>query len=82
MDYLEYNREAWNRQVEDKNIWTLPVNPEAIAAARKGEWALVLTPIKKCPARGTGRRLWGRMCCVWLRVGGSKGRFCLPRVPG
>ena len=31
-----YNREAWDRHVEDGNQWTVPVGREVIEAARRG----------------------------------------------
>ena len=37
MDVPEYNREAWDRQVEDGNQWTVPVGQRVIEAAR-GQW--------------------------------------------
>jgi SAM-dependent methyltransferase len=49
MDVLAYNREAWNSRVAQKNRWTVPVSPEAIAAARRGDWHVVLTPQKPVP---------------------------------
>jgi SAM-dependent methyltransferase len=49
MDVREYNRRAWNRQVEEGNRWTVPVGPEVIAAARRGEWSVVLTPTAPVP---------------------------------
>jgi len=49
MDIRAYNRNAWNRQVEEGNEWTQPVGAEVIAAARRGEWSLVLTPTKPVP---------------------------------
>src|SRR5438093_2500911 len=49
MDILSYNRHAWDRQVEKGNRWTVPVGPEAIAAARRGDWQVVLTPTKPVP---------------------------------
>ncbi|WP_257457238.1 class I SAM-dependent methyltransferase [Archangium lipolyticum] len=48
-DLREYNREAWNRQVAKGDRWTVPVGPEVIAAARRGEWSVVLTPTKPVP---------------------------------
>jgi hypothetical protein len=36
------NRAAWDRQVETGNEWTVPVGPEVIAAARGGDWSVVL----------------------------------------
>ncbi len=50
MDVRAYNREAWNRQVADGNPWTRPVGAEAIAAARQGEWQVVLTATKPVPS--------------------------------
>ncbi len=49
MDIREHNRRAWDRQVDGRNPWTLPVGPEAIAAARNGGWCIVLTPTKPVP---------------------------------
>jgi SAM-dependent methyltransferase len=49
MDVRSYNRRAWNREVERGNPWTVPVGPEGIAAARRGEWQIVLTPSKPVP---------------------------------
>ena len=49
MDVPEYNREAWDRQVESGNPWTLPVGPEVIQAARRGEWEVLLTETKPVP---------------------------------
>lgn len=46
---LDRNREAWNKQVEDGNHWTVPVSSEVIAKARLGEWQVVLTPDKPVP---------------------------------
>ncbi|MCP4752872.1 MAG: class I SAM-dependent methyltransferase [Proteobacteria bacterium] len=43
-EIVEFNRTAWNRQVELKNQWTVPVDREVIRAARKGEWDVLLTP--------------------------------------
>ncbi len=49
MDILAYNSKAWDREVEHGNEWTVPVGPEAIAAARQGVWDIVLTPTKPVP---------------------------------
>lgn len=45
----DYNRYAWDRQVDLKNKFTLPVSSEEIAAARKGEFAVLLTETKPVP---------------------------------
>ena len=49
-DILGHNRHAWDRQVERGNRWTVPVGPEEVARARRGDWSLVLTPTKPVPA--------------------------------
>jgi SAM-dependent methyltransferase len=49
MDIVAYNRTAWDREVEKGNPWTVPVGPELIAAARQGEWSILLTPTRPVP---------------------------------
>ena len=49
MNIREHNRFAWNKQVEAGNVWTVPATPESIAAARAGNWEIVLTPRKPVP---------------------------------
>jgi len=44
-----HNRRAWDGLVERANRWTLPVDAGAIAAARRGEWEIVLTPTRPVP---------------------------------
>ena len=48
-DPAAHNRKAWDSLVAKGNRWTQPVSREAIAAARKGEWGIVLTPEKPIP---------------------------------
>ena len=45
-----YNKNAWNREVEKGNEWTIPVSPEEIAQARLGNFRILLTPTKPVPA--------------------------------
>ena len=49
-DVVAHNRSAWDRQVEGGNIWTLPVMPEQVARARRGDWSVLLTETKPVPA--------------------------------
>src|SRR5918998_5984561 len=49
MDVEGYNREAWDKQVEDGNQWSVPVGPEVIEAARRGRWEVLLTDQKYVP---------------------------------
>jgi|ERR1044071_6573004 SAM-dependent methyltransferase len=49
MDIREYNRSAWDKEVERGNEWTQAVSPEVIAAARQGRWEVLLTETKPVP---------------------------------
>lgn len=73
MDVRSYNREAWNRQVEQGNTWTIPFGPEVIAAARNGEINLLLTPTRYVPRAWYPERLAGcRILCL-ASGGGQQG---------
>jgi SAM-dependent methyltransferase len=43
MDVRGYNKEAWDREVERGNQWTVPVGPDVIEEARRGQWTVLLT---------------------------------------
>src|SRR5262249_37175453 len=49
MDVRDHNRRAWDAQVAGGNRWTIPVTPAVIAAARRGEWEILLTPTRPVP---------------------------------
>lgn len=49
MKIVDYNRQAWDSQVAKGNRWTVPVDAASIAAARRGDWQVVLTPTKPVP---------------------------------
>ncbi|HEX8921559.1 MAG TPA: class I SAM-dependent methyltransferase [Pyrinomonadaceae bacterium] len=49
MDIRDYNRTAWDNEVERGNEWTQAVAPEVIAAARQGTWEVLLTETRPVP---------------------------------
>jgi len=49
MDIFQFNRDAWDKQVEADNRWTQPVSSEVVEAARRDDWELVLTPHRAVP---------------------------------
>lgn len=49
MDYISYNRKAWDQEVENNSLWTQPVSKEVIEDARNGKWEISLTPAKSVP---------------------------------
>lgn len=49
LKFSDYNRSAWDKQVDQRNKWTLPVDNKIIMNAKRGEWKVVLTPQKPVP---------------------------------
>ncbi len=49
MDVLEHNRQAWNRESRAGSAWTTAVAPDVVAAARRGDWSVILTPNRSVP---------------------------------
>jgi SAM-dependent methyltransferase len=49
VDIRKFNRKAWDRQVEARNPWTIPVTSQQIAEARQGKWEIYLTPSRPVP---------------------------------
>ncbi len=43
-DVLKHNRDAWTRESEKGNKWTVPVSSETTAKAKTGGWQLLLMP--------------------------------------
>lgn len=72
MNVREYNREAWDRSVDKKNPWTIPVSPDVVAAARRGEWAIVLTPRIPVPRSWFGSLVSADVLCL-ASGGGQQG---------
>jgi len=72
VDILSHNREAWNKEVAEGNIWTKPVDPIRIANARKGDWSVLLTPTIPVPREWFGD-LQGRNLLCLASGGGQQG---------
>jgi len=49
INVLEYNRYAWDVQAAHGNKFTSPVGPAVIAAARRGEFSVLLTETRPAP---------------------------------
>lgn len=64
MNIPAHNRTAWDHQVTVGNQWTVPVSPEVIAAARRGEWSIVLTPQKPVPRDWFSEVSGARVLCL------------------
>ena len=68
-----YNRDAWNRKVREENRWTVPVDAETIARARRGEWQIVLTPTIPVPLGWFPDELDGCRVLGLASAGGQQG---------
>jgi len=71
-DVRAFNRAAWDAQVEHGNRWTVPVTAGQIAAARRGEWSVVLTPRRPVPREWFGTVEGARVLCL-ASGGGQQG---------
>jgi len=49
VEHLAHNRKAWNRESASSGPWSVPVDGGRIAAARRGDWEVILTPRRVVP---------------------------------
>ena len=71
-DIGRFNRDGWNRLVDEDNVWTRPVSPKVITRARHGDWALILTPNKPVPRDWFGEVAGKDILCL-ASGGGQQG---------
>lgn len=71
-DVRAYNSRAWDKAVERGSEWTAPVEPAVIAAARAGQWSIVLTPTRPAPANWFPPLAGARVLCL-ASGGGQQG---------
>jgi SAM-dependent methyltransferase len=67
------SRVAWDRQVETGNEWTVPVGPDVTAAARGGDWTVVLIGYEPVPADWFPASLPGTEVLCLASGGGQQG---------
>lgn len=73
MNVRAHNRAAWDRSVQEKNQWSIPVSAEVTAAARQGEWRIVLTPTLPVPRAWFPADLHGVDVLCLASGGGQQG---------
>lgn len=73
MDYVKNNSSVWDKKVENKNAWTVPVSTETIENARNGKWDVVLTPNKPVPKSWFPENLSGKKVLLIAGGGGQQG---------
>lgn len=72
-DAVAYNREAWDRQVAEGNMWTRPVGRDVVEAARRGDWQVVLIGLRPTPRSWFGGEVAGRELLLLASGGGQQG---------
>jgi len=72
-DVPEHNQKAWDRLAQDGIEWSVPVSPEAIAAARLGKWEVFLTESKPVPRHWFPPDLHGKEVLCLASGGGQQG---------
>jgi SAM-dependent methyltransferase len=72
-EIVRHNRAAWDREVAIRNQWTIPVEPEVIAAARAGDWSVVLIGHEPVPADWFPAQLAGADVLCLASGGGQQG---------
>lgn len=72
MDARAHNREVWDGLRSTDCPWTRPVGPEVVAAARRGEWQILLTPSRPVPATWFPPLTGSRVLCL-AGGGGQQG---------
>lgn len=70
MDVLKYNSEAWDKEVQNQNKWTVPLTHEEYLAAKRGEIPLLLTPFKPVPKSWLAKVKGRKVLC--LAAGGGQ----------
>lgn len=74
LDVVAHNREAWDRQVQSGDIWTLGASPESVERARAGDLAeVVLIGHKPLPREWLPASLTGVAILGLASGGGQQG---------
>jgi len=72
LDFAVHNIEAWEKEAQNGNKWTVPVSSEVIEQAKKGEYEILLTPTKPVPKDWIGDIFGKRVLCL-ASGGGQQG---------
>ena len=64
IDVTKHNSAAWDREVELASDWTTAVSTEIIERARRGDWSVVLTPVKPVPREWFGNIVGKDLLCL------------------
>ncbi|MBO4678134.1 MAG: class I SAM-dependent methyltransferase [Lachnospiraceae bacterium] len=71
--YVENNSRIWDERSENSDQWSIPVTTEVIDEARKGNWSIVLTPVKPVPRDWFPEDMRGKRILCLASGGGQQG---------
>lgn len=71
-DVARLNQQGWDRRVEEQDVWTRPVSSDEVGRARRGDWAVLLTPNRPVPRDWLGD-VAGRDILCLASGGGQQG---------
>lgn len=72
MNYTEINSKTIDQWVEGGWEWGIPISPEEFAAAKQGQWAMLLTPTKPVPKAWYPSPLQGKRVLGLASGGGQQ----------
>ena len=64
MNILEQNSKAWDKYSAENIEWSTPVSRSEIQRARKGDWEVILTPLKVVPREWFGDIAGREILCL------------------
>lgn len=73
IDARWHNRSAWDILSQHGDRWTIPVEPDVIAAAREGKWSVLLTNSTPVPRDWFPERMAGLDVLALASGGGQQG---------
>jgi ubiquinone/menaquinone biosynthesis C-methylase UbiE len=71
--YVKENEKVWDVRSENSDRWSIPVSSEEIEQAKRGNWAIWLTPKKLVPASWFPKDISGKKILCLASGGGQQG---------
>ena len=71
--YIKDNERAWDKRSENNDQWSIPVSEEEIADAKKGNWSIFVTPVKRVPRNWFPEEMKGKKILCLASGGGQQG---------
>jgi ubiquinone/menaquinone biosynthesis C-methylase UbiE len=71
--YIKDNERAWDKRSENNDQWSIPVSEEEIAEAKKGNWSIFVTPVKRVPRNWFPEEMKGKKILCLASGGGQQG---------